>query len=111
MSPVARVAGACLAWASARALSAPAAAADAQAGRTKAGACATCHGERGLSTLPNAPNLAGQPAIYLAEQLRAYRSGRRTHEMMTVVAKQLSDADIDDLAAWYASFRIELQGP
>ena len=77
-------------------------AADPTAGRTKAAACATCHGQAGLSTLPNAPNLAGQPAIYLEEQLKNYRSGKRQHEVMTVVAKPLSDADIEDLAAWYA---------
>ena len=73
--------------------------------------CSTCHGANGLSTLPNAPNLAGQPAIYVAEQMRAYRSGKRTHEVMNVVAKPLSDADIDALAAWYASIKIEVKTP
>jgi cytochrome c553 len=73
--------------------------------------CSTCHGANGLSTLPNAPNLAGQPAIYVAEQMKAYRSGKRTHEVMNVVAKPLSDADIDTLAAWYASIRIEVKAP
>jgi cytochrome c553 len=73
--------------------------------------CSTCHGANGLSTLPNAPNLAGQPAIYVAEQMKAYRSGKRTHEVMNVVAKPLSDADIDALAAWYASIKIEVKTP
>ena len=63
-----------------------AAQADLQAGRAKARPCAVCHGEYGISLLPNAPNLAGQPEIYLAEQLKAYRSGKRSSEVMSVVA-------------------------
>jgi cytochrome c553 len=74
-------------------------------------ACATCHGANGLSTLPNAPNLAGQPAIYITEQMKAYRNGKRSHEVMNVVAKPLSDADIDTLAAWYSSIKIEVKVP
>jgi cytochrome c553 len=73
--------------------------------------CATCHGANGMSTLVNAPHLAGQPAIYLVEQLKAYRSGKRQHEVMVVIAKPLSDADIDALAAWYASIKIEVKLP
>jgi len=87
------------------------AAADAQAGRAKAAACVVCHGAAGISTQPNAPHLAGQPAIYLEEQLRGYRSGRRRHEQMNVVAKPLSDADIANLAAWYSSIRIDATLP
>ncbi|MDP1899772.1 MAG: c-type cytochrome [Rubrivivax sp.] len=85
----------------------PAAAQDAGAGRAKAQACTVCHGAVGLSTAPDAPHLAGQPAIYLAAQLRAYRSGERKHEVMAVVAKPLSDDDIRNLAAWFNSIRIE----
>ena len=81
---------------------------DPVAGKARAGVCATCHGPLGLSQLPNAPNLAGQPAIYLAEQLRNYRSGKRQNEMMSLMAKPLTDQDIDDLAAWYASIRISV---
>jgi cytochrome c553 len=73
--------------------------------------CSTCHGANGLSTLPNAPHLAGQPAIYVAEQMKAYRSGKRSHEVMNVVAKPLSDADIDAIAAWYSSIKIEVKVP
>ncbi len=86
-------------------------AADPQAGRAKAAACAVCHGQTGISTVPNAPHLAGQPAVYVEEQLKSYRSGKRRHEVMTLIAKPLSDADIDDLAAWYASIRIEATPP
>lgn len=79
---------------------------DPVAGKAKAGMCATCHGALGLSQLPNAPHLAGQPALYVAEQLKNYRSGKRANEVMSVMAKPLSDQDIEDLAAWYASIEI-----
>lgn len=81
-------------------------AADEAAGRAKARACTTCHGPLGISRGPNTPNLAGQPGTYLVEQLKAYRSGRRASEVMGIVAKPLTDADILDLAAWYASIEI-----
>ncbi len=89
----------------------PAWAQDAAAGRAKAQACAVCHGPKGLSTAPDAPNIAGQPAIYLAAQLRAYRSGVRKHEVMAVMARPLSDDDIQNLAAWFASIRVEATLP
>jgi cytochrome c553 len=73
--------------------------------------CNTCHGANGISTAPDAPHLAGQPAIYLAAQLRAYRGGKRSHEVMNVIAKPLTDADVDTLAAWYASIKIEAKLP
>ncbi len=79
---------------------------DPVAGKARAAMCATCHGTLGLSQLPNAPNLAGQPAIDLVEQLRNYRSGKRPNEVMAVIAKPLSDTEIDDLAAWYSSLRL-----
>ena len=91
-------------------LAAPAArAADVEAGRQKAAMCAVCHGPQGLSLTPDAPHLAGQPALYLATQLRAYRSGARRHEVMAVIAKPLTDDDIDQIAAWFASLKIALQ--
>ena len=91
------------------ALAPPAWAGDAAAGRQKAQACAVCHGPSGLSTTPDAPHLAGQPEIYLAAQLRAYRGGKRTHEVMSLMAKPLTDADIDNLAAWFSSIPIEVR--
>ncbi len=81
---------------------------DPVAGQKLAGMCAACHGLQGLSTLPNAPNLAGQPAIYVAEQLKNYRSGSRKNEVMTIIAKPLTDEQIDDLASWYASIQISI---
>ena len=85
------------------------ASADAAAGRIKAQMCTTCHGANGLAVAPNTPHLAGQPEPYLVEQLKAYRSGKRAHEVMGVVAKPLTDADIADLAAWFASLEIVLK--
>jgi cytochrome c553 len=91
---------------------APAApAASAVAGKAKAAACAACHGPLGKATMPDAPNLAGQPAMYVAEQLKAYRSGARKHEVMSLMAKPLKDADIDDLSAWFASIQVQVQAP
>ena len=89
----------------------PAIPGDPAAGRGKTRACLTCHGVDGMSRLPSAPNLAGQNEWYLAEQLRDYRSGKRTHQFMSIVARNLSDADIDDLAAWYASIKITVKLP
>lgn len=82
---------------------------DIAAGRRKATACQACHGMDGLSKLPDAPNLAAQPAPYLERELRAYRSGSRRNEMMSVAAKTLSDEDIRDLAAYYAAIQIDVK--
>jgi cytochrome c553 len=83
--------------------------ASAAAGKAKADAvCAACHGANGFSQLPNAPHLAGQPEIYVKEQLKAYRNGKRAHEVMAVIAKPLTDDEIANLAAWYASMEIKV---
>lgn len=84
---------------------------DAKAGRKKAMQCAPCHGIDGISKLPNAPNIAGSPAIYLEKQLKAFRSDERKDETMSVVTKPLSDADIADLAAWYAGIEVNATVP
>jgi cytochrome c553 len=89
----------------------PVHAADAAAGRDKAQACVPCHGANGLSARPDAPNLAGQPAIYTAAQLRAFRTGKRQQPEMEVMAKGLSEADIDNLAAWFESIKVEATPP
>lgn len=82
-----------------------------QAGRQKAQQCNVCHGPTGISLTPDAPNLAGQPAIYVAAQLKAYRDGGRKHEVMAVMARPLTDEDIANLAAWYATIRVEATAP
>ena len=75
-------------------------------GKAKARACIVCHAMDGRSEQPDSPHLSGQVELYLVEQMRAYRSGKRKHKVMSIVAAPLSDADIDDLAAWYASIKI-----
>ena len=85
--------------------------ADPKVGRQKAQACAVCHGEFGRANAPDAPHLAGQPEIYVATQLRHYRSGKRQHEVMSLMAKALTDDDIVALAAWYASIAVEVRPP
>ncbi|MCA1240924.1 cytochrome c4 [Stappia stellulata] len=84
---------------------------DPQAGRKKAGMCRTCHGLDGFARIPIAPHIGGEPAGYLEKQLKAFRQGTRTHEMMSVVAKSLDDQSIADLAAWYAAHSVETTFP
>jgi cytochrome c553 len=81
------------------------------AGHQKAVQCQACHGLDGLARIPQAPHLAGQNAAYLEKALKDYRSGARKDEMMSVVAKALSDQDIRDLAAYYQSIEIVVKPP
>jgi cytochrome c553 len=76
---------------------------DAEAGKAKAASCAGCHGAEGVSSNPMWPNLAGQKEGYLVKQLKAFRDGVRSDPMMTPMAKPLSDADIENLAAYFSS--------
>lgn len=75
-------------------------------GRAKSESCATCHGEEGFSTHNYFPVLAGQTEEYLLFQLHYYRSGKRFHPLMTPLTKDLTDQDIADLSAFYASIPI-----
>jgi len=76
---------------------------DAAAGKSKSATCAACHGQNGISPNDIWPNLAGQKEGYLVAQMKAFRDGQRANPMMAPMAAPLSDADIDDLAAFYAS--------
>ena len=87
------------------------AAGDVAAGRKKALQCQTCHGLDGLSKLPEAPSLAGQPEPYLVKSLDDYRKGIRKNDMMTIVAQPLTDQDVADLAAFYAAIEVTVQVP
>jgi cytochrome c553 len=80
-------------------------AADAEAGKAKSATCVACHGANGVSNNDLWPNLAGQKAGYLAKQMRDFRDGKRNDPLMSAMAKPLSDADIDNLAAYYASLK------
>ena len=76
---------------------------DAAAGKAKAASCAGCHGANGVSNNPMWPNLAGQQLGYLVKQIKAFRDGTRSDPMMSPMAKPLSDADIENLAAYFSS--------
>ncbi|MBI4241733.1 MAG: cytochrome c4 [Candidatus Rokubacteria bacterium] len=78
-------------------------AADLEAGRRKAEVCAPCHGPDGNSTIPSVPSLAGQPPLYTHWQLLLFRLERRVDRQMLPFAANLSDADMQDLAAYYAA--------
>ena len=81
---------------------------DVKAGRQKAEVCAVCHGLDGLAKIPEAPNLAGQSEGYLTEQINAFKSGERKNEMMSVVVQDLSEIDIENLAAYYSGVEISV---
>jgi cytochrome c553 len=83
--------------------SAPAFAADASAGKSVAEGCAGCHGADGFSEIPLTPSLAGQPDEFVQWQLVYFRSGARKNEIMGPVAESLSNEDIRNLGAYYAS--------
>ncbi len=84
---------------------------DPAAGRRKALQCQTCHGLDGLSKLPEAPHIAGQPEPYLVKSLNDFRQGVRKNEMMDVVAKELTDQDVADLAAYYSAIEVTVKPP
>jgi cytochrome c553 len=86
-------------------------AADPAAGRKKAGRCAACHGLDGIAKVPNAPHIGGESEFYLTKQLKAFRGGERKDPQMSLMAKNLSDDDIADLAAYYSRIEITAKIP
>ena len=87
------------------ALPAAAASGDAEAGRKKSTDCAVCHGVNGISASPEFPNLAGQYVDYLERALTHYKNGKRRNPIMSAQVTKLSQKDILDLAAYFASQR------
>lgn len=84
------------------AMGAAQAAGDAAAGKAKSAACAGCHGADGNSTVPTFPKLAGQHAAYLEAALKEYKSGARSNPIMKGQVAALNDADMANLAAYFA---------
>ena len=80
-------------------------AADIEAGKAKSAVCVACHGPEGISTNPLWPNLAGQQDQYMIKQMKAFRDGERKDPVMAPMAAGLSDEDIANLAAYYASLK------
>ncbi len=72
-------------------------------GKEKSQTCVSCHGETGISVSPQYPHLAGQYEDYLVQALVDYRDGDRDNAVMKGFAAALSDDDIEDLAAYFAS--------
>jgi cytochrome c553 len=87
-----------------------AAAQDAAVGRQKALQCQACHGLDGLAKIPGAPHLAGQVRDYLVSAMRDYKTGARKNEMMAIAMREITDDDIEDLAAYYASLDLKVKG-
>jgi len=79
------------------------AAPDAIAGKEKAQLCAACHGEKGVSSIPGTPHLAAQPPLSIFYQLLQFRDQRRKGGGMEAIASTLSEQDMRDIAAHYAS--------
>src|SRR5262245_56767705 len=84
--------------------------ADLEAGKSKAQVCAACHGANGASVSDTIPNLAGQRAAYIENQLKAFKDGLRRPASpasptatMVAIASQLSSADMTNVAAFFAS--------
>lgn len=71
-------------------------------GQAAAAQCVACHGADGVSANPAWPNLVGQSKDFVVNALAAYKSGARKNSMMAGIAKSLSDADVDAVAAYYA---------
>ena len=78
------------------------AAGDAAAGKATATACAACHGADGVSTQDIFPNLKGQKAAYIVIQLKAFKSGERKNAIMSGMAAGLSEADMENVAAYFS---------
>jgi len=72
-------------------------------GKNKSAVCHACHGANGQSIQPIYPNLGGQYQDYLVKALKGFRDGSRQNAIMNGFAANLSDADIEDISAWYAS--------
>jgi len=84
---------------------------DASIGKKKARTCLACHSEKGRKAGSLAPSLFGQPEKYLATQIRDFQTGKRKQVVMTMAAAQINEADIDDIAAWYASVKVTVHMP
>jgi len=77
--------------------------ADIEAGRQKAQVCVACHGPEGNSANPVMPSLAGQPAQFISTELFQFREGNRKDPQMTPAAASLTNADMNDLAAYFSA--------
>jgi len=75
------------------------------------GTCAVCHGLDGIAKNPDAPHLAGENVEYLMRQLKAFKSGERKHEQMSIIAQSMKDDDMANVSAWYSQIKIKAEMP
>jgi cytochrome c553 len=77
--------------------------------------CGGCHGVDGIATGAGnsviVPNIIAQNKSYLTARLKAYKSGAIKHEQMSMIAKMISEKDIDNVAAWYSSLQVIVADP
>ena len=85
------------------AASLPAFAGDPEAGQKKSQACVACHGPDGNSPAPDFPKIAGQHYDYLVKALKDYKSGARKNAIMAPIVANLTQRDVEDLAAHFSS--------
>jgi len=79
-----------------------------EAGKTRVATCAACHGMDGCSVNPEIyPRLSGQGTTYLATAIREYQDGTRKNEPMNLIVASLSEQDVADISAYYASLKCE----
>jgi cytochrome c553 len=81
-----------------------------EAGKAKSTVCAACHGPDGNSVNPEWPKLAGQEQSYILKQLRDFQSGKRVNELMSPMAKPLTAQDMENLAAYFSSQKVQTSG-
>lgn len=80
---------------------------DAAKGKEKAGTCLACHGADGNSPLGSNPKIAGQSEKYIVKQLKEFKNKARTNPLMSPMAANLTEEDMDDLAAYYSTQKVQ----
>jgi len=88
--------------ASGSAKAAPAKSDPVSAGKAAAAGCAGCHGETGISKVPGTPNLVGMDPKFIVSSIKAYTKGERKHDLMKTLVSALGDAELDNIALFYA---------
>ncbi len=73
--------------------------------------CTACHGADGIATIRNAPHIAGEASVYIATQLKAYKSGKRVNAVMSDIAAMLTDDEIRSIANWYSAVDLTIESP
>ncbi len=77
-------------------------AADINAGQQLSASCQSCHGQKGISSNPQYPNLAGQKAPYLIKQMRDFKTGKRQDPIMSAMVRSLDEAAMNNIAEYYS---------